>query len=117
MSDSELISLQRANQELRSLNESLRRAQHRIRLLSREIHEFYSNFRVSNNLIELRNLVVTADLIVGCALKRKESRGLHFSRPGPSCYRRSTGARPGWRWCRSSRSWKTRLRLKSKRRP
>lgn len=61
----------------------LQRAQHRIRLLAREIHEFYSNFRVSNNLIELRNLVVTADLIVRCALQRKESRGLHYSRDYP----------------------------------
>ena len=61
----------------------LQRAQHRIRLLHREIHEFYSNFRISNNLIELRNLVMTADLIVRCALRRKESRGLHFSRDYP----------------------------------
>lgn len=61
----------------------LKRAQHRIRLLEREIHEFYSHFRVSNDLIELRNLVVTADLIVRCALKRKESRGLHHSRDYP----------------------------------
>ncbi len=61
----------------------LRRAQHRIRLLEREINEFYSNFRISNDLIELRNLVVTADLIVRCALRRKESRGLHHSRDYP----------------------------------
>ncbi|MGL5632950.1 MAG: L-aspartate oxidase, partial [Azovibrio sp.] len=57
----------------------LTRAQHRIRLLTREIEEFYANFRVSHDLIELRNLVNTADLIVRCALLRKESRGLHYS--------------------------------------
>lgn len=61
----------------------LKRAQHRIRLLMREIEEFYAHFRVSHDLIELRNLVVTADLIVRCALKRKESRGLHSSRDFP----------------------------------
>jgi L-aspartate oxidase len=61
----------------------LQRAQHRIRLLMSEIDEYYANFRVSHDLIELRNLVVTADLIVRCALKRKESRGLHFSRDYP----------------------------------
>lgn len=61
----------------------LKRAQNRIRLLMREIDEFYAHFRVTHDLIELRNLVVTADLIVRCALKRKESRGLHFSRDFP----------------------------------
>ncbi len=61
----------------------LQRAQHRIRLLKREIDEYYSNFRVSHDLLELRNLVVTADLIVRCALQRRESRGLHFSRDYP----------------------------------
>ena len=74
----------------------LQRAQHRIRLLTREINEFYSNFRVSNDLIELRNLVVTAELIVRSALKRKESRGLHFSRDYPDTHAkaRETVIRP-----------------------
>ena len=79
----------------------LQRAQHRIRLLEREINEFYSNFRVSHDLIELRNLVLTADLIVQCALKRKESRGLHFSRDYPDLLEKASNSmlkkRPPWR--------------------
>jgi L-aspartate oxidase len=71
----------------------LQRAQHRIRLLAREIDEYYSNFRVSHDLIELRNLVVTADLIVRCALKRRESRGLHFSRDFPTTREKATNTR------------------------
>lgn len=64
-------------------NKRLQRAQHRIQLLHEEINEFYRNFRVSNDLIELRNLVLTADLIVQCATRRRESRGLHYSRDYP----------------------------------
>lgn len=56
----------------------LERALHRIDLLIREIDEYYSNFRISNNLLEVRNLVQVAELIVKSALQRKESRGLHF---------------------------------------
>ena len=57
----------------------LERAMHRINLLQSEIHDYYANFRISNDLIELRNLVQTAELIVRCAQARKESRGLHYS--------------------------------------
>ncbi len=60
-------------------NKRLERASHRIRLLQSEIREYYSNFRIDNNLIELRNLVVVADLIIQSALNRKESRGLHYT--------------------------------------
>lgn len=61
-------------------NKRLQRAQHRIRLLSEEIDEYYSNFRVTSDLLELRNLVCTSDLIVRSAMLRHESRGLHYSR-------------------------------------
>ncbi len=61
----------------------LQRALKRIKLLREEIFEYYSTFRVSNDLIELRNLVQTAELIVQSAMLRHESRGLHFSRDYP----------------------------------
>jgi L-aspartate oxidase len=61
----------------------LERAQHRIRLLRKETDEYYANFRVSRDLLELRNLLECADLIVRSALRRHESRGLHYSRDYP----------------------------------
>ena len=64
-------------------NKRLERAAHRIRLLQDEIQEFYSTFHVSRDLLELRNLVQVADLIVRSAQARHESRGLHFSRDYP----------------------------------
>ncbi len=64
-------------------NKRLERAAHRITLLQREIHEFYSQFHVTRDLLELRNLVQVADLIVMSAMMRHESRGLHYSRDYP----------------------------------
>ena len=57
----------------------LKRARERIRLLKAEIDEYYSHFRITPDLLELRNLVVVASLIVDSALLRNESRGLHYS--------------------------------------
>jgi L-aspartate oxidase len=61
----------------------LERALHRIKLLKGEIDDYYANFRVNRDLLELRNLVVNAELIVRSALMRHESRGLHYSRDFP----------------------------------
>ena len=57
----------------------LERAMRRIQMLQQETHEYYSNFKVSNNLLELRNLLQVAELMVRCAMQRKESRGLHYT--------------------------------------
>ena len=57
----------------------LERALHRIEMLKREITEYYQDYQVSKNLIELRNLVLVSEMIVRCAMERKESRGLHYT--------------------------------------
>ncbi len=75
----------------------LERAAHRIALLQSEIAEFYAHFRVTPDLLELRNLVQVADLIVRSAQGRHESRGLHYSRdyPGTAAHAEPTVLTPG----------------------
>jgi L-aspartate oxidase len=70
-------------------NKRLQRAQRRLDLLKQEIHDYYSHYRVSNDLIELRNLVHVAELIVRSALSRQESRGLHYNTDYPEALARS----------------------------
>jgi L-aspartate oxidase len=76
----------------------LQRAQHRVDLLKEEIREYYRHFKVTNDLIELRNLVLVAELIIRSAMARQESRGLHymrdFPRPDPKMLNRDTVLTP-----------------------
>jgi L-aspartate oxidase len=61
----------------------LRRAAARLRNLEKEVREFYWGHTVNTDILELRNLVTTASLIVECAVRRKESRGLHYTLDHP----------------------------------
>ena len=69
----------------------LERAAHRIKLLNDEVEDYYGHFRVTADLVELRNLLQSADLIVRSALKRKESRGLHYTLDYPKTLARGGG--------------------------
>jgi L-aspartate oxidase len=57
----------------------LERAKHRLQNITQEVKEYYSNMKIHSDIIELRNISIVADLTVQCALKRKESRGIHYS--------------------------------------
>ncbi len=65
-------------------NKRLQRALHRVQLLQAEIAEYYGNYKVSNDLLELRNLTMVAELMINCAIARRESRGLHYTLDYPS---------------------------------
>lgn len=60
-------------------NKRLERASHRLTNILEEVREYYSNFRIHSDIIELRNIAIVADLTIKCALLRKESRGIHYN--------------------------------------
>jgi L-aspartate oxidase len=70
-------------------NKHLQRTQKRIANLQEEIHDYYWNFVVTSDLLELRNIATVAELIVNCALQRPESRGLNYNLDFPE-------TNPGW---------------------
>ncbi len=57
----------------------LMRASHRMENILTEVKDYYSNFKIHSDILELRNIAIIADLTIKCALKRKESRGIHYN--------------------------------------
>lgn len=72
-------------------NKRLERASHRLKNILSEVHEYYSNFQPHGDILELRNIAIVADLSVECALRRPESRGIHFNLDYPWAEPGSTG--------------------------
>jgi L-aspartate oxidase len=87
--DDEMVVISHMWEEIRRLmwnyvgivrsNKRLERAQHRLQNIISEVREYYSNSKIHSDIIELRNIAMVADLSVECALKRKESRGIHYN--------------------------------------
>lgn len=87
--DDEMIVISHMWEEIRRLmwnyvgivrsNKRLERAQHRLKNILNEVREYYSHFRIHSDILELRNIAIVAELSVECALRRKESRGIHYN--------------------------------------
>jgi L-aspartate oxidase len=87
--DDEMVVISHMWEEIRRLmwnyvgivrsNKRLERAQHRLKNIMSEVREYYSHFKIHSDIIELRNIAMVADLSVECALRRKESRGIHYN--------------------------------------
>lgn len=87
--DDEMIVISHMWEEIRRLmwnyvgivrsNKRLERAQHRLKNIMNEVREYYSHFKIHSDILELRNIAIVADLSVECALRRKESRGIHYN--------------------------------------
>jgi len=87
--DDEMIVISHMWEEIRRLmwnyvgivrsNKRLERAQHRMKNILSEVREYYSNFRIHSDILELRNIAIVANLSIECALRRKESRGIHYN--------------------------------------